>query len=151
MQGGVIEAPTGHEHSPPVSLRLDERKRPSHERFEYISPRAGPMQPVAHPRIEPADDTDLHGVDQPPTITEIGVNQGARDASLLGHLLEGDQQRIVLSEEPFGSVDDQATPHFWVEARRPGASPWPLTGIGRCQAEAPVSSTAVIASPGASG
>jgi hypothetical protein len=77
------------------------------------------------------------------------VDEGARDACRLGHLVEGDEERIVLGEQALGGVGDEAASRVGIEARRSRSSSG-RRGLG-AQAEAPARVTGVMDSPGASG
>ncbi len=145
----MIQAAAGHQHAPPVALALHEREQASHQGPEAILSCVGPAQPVAHPGVHAAHDPHLHGVDQAPSVAQVGVDQGAGDPRCRCHLVERDQERVVLGEELLGGVDDQAAPSVGVQACGAGPAGWTGTGIG--QADAPTTSTEVIDSSGASG
>ena len=114
----MVEAAAGAEHAPGVLLGLDEANTPctmarSRAARVVARPRPWPTQVSSRP-----DDLHLHGVDQPAAVAEVGVDEGARHAGGLGHLVERDEQRVVLGEQLLGGVGDQPPTGVGVE---PGA------------------------------
>lgn len=146
----MVEAAAGAQHAPRLLLGLHEGEHALHDRPEPGGGGDGPAESVANPRIEPAHDLDLDRVDQASAVAKVGVHQRPRDPGRLGHLIEGDEERIVLGEEALCSVCDEAAPGVRVEPRcTRSARGWRTCGSG--QAEAPATATAVIDSPGARG
>ena len=117
----MVEAPRGGEHAPRLAFGVDEGAGGGDQRPDPASERGLPVEAVPHPPVEAAHDADLDGVDQASTVTEVGVDQGARDAGLGRHLVEGQEQRVVFDQETFGGVDDQTPAHRRVEPGGPDA------------------------------
>lgn len=74
---------------------------------------------MAHPPVEPGDQTDLDGIDQPSAVAEVGVDQGPGDTGGPGQIFEGDQQRVALGEQALCGVQDETAPDLRVQAMGP--------------------------------
>jgi hypothetical protein len=122
----MIEPAGGAQGAPGVAVGLDERERPGNDRPQPSRTMVCPAQPVADPGLQPADDLDLHGIDEASPIAQVGVHQGPRHARRVGDLVEGDEQGIVLGEQPLGGVGDEAPAPATVTlvTTSPGSSGW---------------------------
>jgi hypothetical protein len=144
VQGGVVETAARHQDPPRVGIGLHEGEEADGDGPEVRVGTVGPFGAVADPALETGDDADLHGIDEPTTVAEVGVDERARDAGGDGDLVEGDQQGIAFGQEGLGGVEDQRPLGGGVEPEGPGP--------GLAQVAAPARATSVtVVSPGARG
>lgn len=142
----MIEAAGGAQHPPCVLLGIDEGEGTGDNGSEAVLPGVGSSEAVADPGVESADDAHLYGVDQAPSVPEVGVHEGTRYAGGLGDLVESDQQWVLLGEQALGGIDDEPAPGIGVEAgARPAAGAQAMAS-----ASEPLRLT-MSSSPGASG
>ncbi len=120
VEGRVVEAAAGHQDTPGIVIGIDEGEQPSNQGTQHAVGIGRPADAVADPGVEAADEAYLDGVEQTAAVTQVVVDQWARDAGLGRHLLEAEQERVLGGQQPFGGVDDQIAPDLRIEPTGPG-------------------------------
>ena len=149
----VVKAAACHKHTPTIVLINYKGEESSHQRTKPADGFARSPEPMTYPCIHSSDDPNLYGIDQPPSVTEVRVDQWPRHAGGRGYLLEGGEERVMFGQQPFGGVDNQASPGLRIKPGGPGAR-WRTggrTGSRSGQADAPARSTSATDSPGDKG
>ena len=74
VQGGVVETPTGHQHTPAFTLISHEGKESAHKGAKPISRLVGSTKPMTDPGVHPTHDPNLNGVEQATPVAKVGVH-----------------------------------------------------------------------------
>ena len=126
MHRGVVQATTGTKEAPPVALLVDEGHHPVDQCLYTGDRGGGGRETVRHPVVQSTDQPGLNGIDQSPSVPEVGVDQGPGDAGGTSDLLERGDQRILLGQDSLRRVQHELAPESGGEPfcpQEPGPEP----------------------------